>query len=767
MNEISAEEKQELAARIEYIGKFFEKNVGDNLKTYIFGGTKVSRYVKRVSDYVVYMNNIFSLAFIFARGCLRCDNDSDLPIHSRATKQSSLRIINSLRKAYVQYPATSELVQFVLSDIQFEMMQGPNGSELYELFENMSTFHSKDFNLSQYYKVIATWKAAPSRFNMNSNELAGMFWKLLQNMSFLKKYDMVIEEDESYFVEKEALEFGDFGKYSRVPISHLIFFDPDKYLDMYSLYSIERMEEDNEKKIGLRYVSGDGFKTLYFTVGEDGGEMENDEFFIQSDAEDYFYEIVGEEWNFDTDEKSLKKNSDFIDQVHAINYKYIKNLALAISDAISVNRGSKKALYRAFHIRHKDVFDRLPSGEDIESVALDWDGVIVMLLIEASPSSVLETLFRAVPQTFFTIANNLCKRIDNPEMPIYGLNEYELEAKVEETMKTNLIIGESGAFGKIPKVRSDERLKARAEALLIVSSLSSVLAEDSVEKSICAGNIYDNISLLRKMKGDMSPEQRCKYVCIILGETFRHLICFYNGLIEYGEIKGKFNAESCNSCFSEAKIAMYQKQMYTSFMTAAKEAAGRLRGFNSAEYSGVIGLIHEFIALCEKCGSSASSSMEGYKLYSAIGRHDILNVFEFKSYVIGSLNNLPQINESNVDSWITFALEILQYLRSGKLKGTADSPIHAIYPYSATYNRGNENYDGYKTVTFTLNFDMDGDGNETKEYINVLTEFTYSPSNVFYCLPNALRSNRKWWIDPVLINFKKFNEIFEDEEIGE
>jgi hypothetical protein len=98
------------------------------------------------------------------------------------------------------------------------------------------------------------------------------------------------------------------------------------------------------------------------------------------------------------------------------------------------------------------------------------------------------------------------------------------------------------------------------------------------------------------------------------------------------------------------------------------------------------------------------------------------------------------------------------------LKRSVDSPLQAIYPFTATYNRGNENYDGYKTVTFALNINFEDEGEEVKEYINVLTEFTYNLSNVFYCLPNVLRSNRKWWIDPVLINFKKFNEIFVEEE---
>lgn len=764
MNEISVEEKQQLAARIESIGKFFDRNVSDNMKVYILGGTKTQRYVKRVADYVVYINNILSLAFIFAHGCLRCDNDSDDPVNKKASKQSSLRIINSLRKAYVQYPATSELIQFVLSDIQFEMLQGPD-SELYELFENLCSFRSKDFSLTQYYKLIASWRAAPSRFNMNSNTLAGMFQKMLQNMSFLKNYELVCEDGNFSFVEKESMDFGEGGKYSNISANHLIYYDPDLYLDMYSLYSIERMEEDGEKTLGLRYISGDGFKTLSLTVSEEEPEDEEQkETHIDAEAEDYYYEIIGEEWNFDTEEQEAKKNDNFIDQVHAINYKYIKNLALSISDAISVNMGSKKALYKAYHLRHKDVFEKITSPADIENLDLDWDGIIVMLLIESSPTSVLETLFRAVPQTFIAIAKNLCTRIDNPDMPIYGLTEKELLAKVNEVIKTKLILGETGGFGKIPRTRSDDRLYARAASLLIISSISAALEEENVEKAICAGNIYDNISLLKKIKGEEDVEQKCKYVSIILGETFRHLLCFYRGLLEYGDVKGRFDAESCNSCFSEQKIASYQKQMQAAFMDAAREEAEQLKEYNPAEHGDMLALLHRFIALCERCSSSTrSSSIEGHKLYSAIGKHDILNITEFKSFALGCINNLSEVNEKTVDAWISFALDILRYLRTGSLKRNGDSPTNAIYPFTATYNRGNENYDGYKTVTFALNIDLDGDGEEGKEYINVLTEFTYNLSNVFYCLPNILRSNRKWWIDPVLINFKEFNEIFEEE----
>ena len=762
MNEVSAAEKQQLASRIEGIGKFFERNVCDNMKNYIFGGTKVARYVKRVPDYVVYINNILSLAFIFAHGCLRCDNDSEDPVHKRAAKQSSLRIINSLHKAYTQYPVTHELIQFVLSDIQFEMLQGTD-SELYEVFENLCTFRSKEFSLTKYYKVIAKWREGPSRFDMNSNELAGMFQKLLQNMTFLANYELECEDGYFVFKEKEAMQFGDFGKYSMIPAQHLMYYDPDRYLDMYSLYSIEKIEENGHRALGLRYVAGDGFKMLSFTVSEEEPEdEEKKEFHIDAEPEDYYYEITGEDWSNDAEEQSAKKNGNFIDQVHAINYKYIKNLALAISDAISANMGSKKALYDAYGVRHKDVFDKIPAGADIESLKLDWDGIIVMLLIESSPTSVLETLFRAVPQTFISVARNLCKRIDNPDMPIYGLNEHELVGKVNEIIRTRFILGEAGGFGKIPRSRANQRLYASAASFLIISSISAVEKGDEVEKSICAGNIYDNITLLKKMKVDVDAEQRCKYVCIILSETFRHLICFYRGLLEYGAIKATFDAESCVCCFSEQKIAAYQKQMHGAFMSAAAEEANALKCYNAAEHADMLALMQRFIELCETCGASVSaSSLEGHKLYAALGKHEILNVGEFKSYVLGCIHTLSEINEENVDAWIAFALDILSYLKTGSFKKSSGGPERAIYPFAATYNRGNENYDGYKTVTFTLNLELDSDDSvDKKEYINVLTEFSYNLSGVFYCLPNVLRSNRKWWIDPVLINFKEFNEIF-------
>lgn len=739
------------------IRNFFENDICDNMKLFILGGTNVKRLCQPPS-YMSCINNIFTLAFIFAYGCLKCDINSDEPISENVSSQSSLRIINSLKKAYSQYPVTPELVQFVLTDIQFEMLQDED-SELYEIFKRLSPFSSREFSLMKYFKLIAEWKVSPFRFldgvQGKSLEVSIAFLELLENLSFLKNYNLVRNDDGGFdFVSKDPREN---ENYLIISVNHLIHYYTDvDEPKMYSLFGIEKSEYETGQKLELKYICERLTETISFTVAENA----TGEGMIDRMPEEVFSEISLLPWDDESD-SGEKKTTSLINQVHTINYKYIKNLALAISDTIDSNVGSKTALYEAFS-RHDDgeIFAGLNKSESIETQKFDWDSVIVMLLIEHSPTSVLEVLFMN-EQNFVDIARNLCKRIDNPKMYIRGLNKTKLMQQIDRIIKEKLIYGEASVFGKIPNA-NNKRLRARAMAMLIISSLSAVHEEETVEKSICAGNIYDNMTLLEKMKTTMTPEQRCKYVSIILGETFRHIICFYKGLIKYGEIKSEFDAKSNLSCLSESDIARDQKALHDAFLSKAKEEADSLKDFNASNFDDMLALMHRFIELCEECGSGSSSEKYRRALYSAIGKYELLNTSEFKKYALGHIASFKSIDENNVNEWIAFAFHILEYLRNGTFKLSGDNPSRAIYPYTATCNSGNENYEGFKTVTLTLNYDFDGDAVPEKMEIKVLSEFSYDLSNVFYCLPNVLRTSNSWWIDPVLINFKDFNDIFVD-----
>ncbi len=758
-------DKQQLINKIE---RFFSKSVGKNITKYVLGSSKVSRCVKVIRDYPAYFNNIFSLAFIFAYGCLRYDNDCVYPPKNESfTNQNSVRIVNSLKKAYGQYPVNSDLIQFVLSDIQFEMLQSDD-RKAYEVFGQICNFRDLPCSLSKYYKVISEWKVAPSRFFMDENELLSMFYNLIKNMTFLKKYDLVTDDGGLFmFVDKEAAEYEDFDEpYSIVSVKHLIHHN-DNYMNLFSLYSVEKQETSEGRFLSVTYVTGGGFNSISFVIGENKPEGIEDEFYIEASADDYYYEIFGTDWDY-ISEQERKKNSNFIDQVHAINYKYIKNLALSISDTISTNKGSKAALYSRYHRRYKDIFreieEKLTDDLTIELIKFDWDAIIVMLLIESSPTSVLETLFKSNPQTFVEVAKNLNKRIDSPELPFYGKDSNDLDLMVNDIIKTKLVVGETRGFGIVTKSQSNKVLRARAEALLIVSSLSSIHEQQTVEKTICAGNIYDNIALLNEIKNDPSAEKRIEYTCTVLGETFRHLICFYKGILAYGEKKLSFDAEYSNRFLSDSQISSYQKEMQKAFLEAAKQESEEIKVYSSDECDGIRALIKRFISLCEDCSSSAKNAgVYSSNIFAVLGKYEIINLPEFSAYANLFIAKYDEINSDNIDQWLDFALDILKYLRKGSFKNSDETLFKAVYPFAATYNKGNENYDGCRTVTFTLNFDVDSDDKvDGNDYINVLTEFSYKDTNVFYCLPNVLRSNKRWWIDPLLIGFKEFNDIFEE-----
>ncbi|MBR5523871.1 MAG: hypothetical protein IKU51_01200 [Clostridia bacterium] len=777
----------------EKIKRFFKTNISTNITRYILGSTAL-KWADKVPRYPAYFERIFSLAFIFAYSCLRYDNDND-GFNAKFSSQNALRIVDSLNKAYVQHQVSSELIRFVLSDIQFEMMQS-NDSDAHEVFGRLCDFRKLPCTLARYYKVIADWKDAPSKAEGHEEELQKMFLDLLRHMTFLSRYDLaenaqliqdhetireiplLSEEDGIFsFVEKDAAEYDEWqNPYALIPARHILF-TSDDYPEIHTLYSMEMRTIDDDKELELVYMASDGFTPLHLLVSTNRPEMMEDDdshIYVPMDAGRYYYSIVGKKWK-DPARYAEQQADNAIDHVHAINYTYIKNLALAVSDAISANRGSKSALYNHYHLRYKDIFSEveahLARGEDIERIKINWDSIIVMLLIESSASSVLETLFRANRQIFIAVAKNLVKRIDTSEFGLYGKDEDALDDLVDNIIETKIVMGEIGNTGLPRTTQDQEYLRPRAEAKLIVDELTKMHQKSVTEKKICAGNLYDNIALLKNRK-DADVTERIQCACIVLGETFRHITCFYRGIVgtggpSYGNLKMKFDHQPYSSDNKSSdkeaannKSTIRQEHVYAAFWSAAKAEAAALKEYSSTDYDGIRALLTRFIDLCKECHTDTAMRK---RLFAVLGKHDVLNVNEFKGYVDMFFADHSDITAANIDEWTEFTLDLLHYLRKGSFSNVGDSYFKTVYPLAATYNKGKENRDGHHTFTFTLNFDLDGDDMpDDNAYINVLTEFTYDSTYAFYCLPNVIRSNKRWWIDPLLIGFEEFNNIFKE-----
>ena len=765
-----------------------------NIRRYILGCSddedELRDAISDISQYVQYMKNVMSLSFYFAYACYRCDADSEESIAEQLSKHNAKRIINSLKYTFIKYPVTPDLIQFVLTDIQFELAQG-SGSELKEMCRNLCSSEMSDFSFSPYLIIITEYDKNPSRFKYSQIELARLLKDLLEVMTFLTKYSLVCDGPGSFrFVSKSKGEHhgraGRESKYDDMPVEHIFFMDNEKYIGgIYRLFSLERGEKiaagKKQHTLCLKYLTPGEERSLSFLIPDD--EEETPQHLCEREPAEVFAEITGQN-GYDGNGAALKKNSNKIDLVHTVNYKYTKNLALAISDTISSNAGSKKCIYNHFSQQYPYIFERNPASKKYdqtysddepapyEDESLDWDSIVIMLLIEASPSVVLECLIRNNRQTFYNIAKNLYARFFNSEI-LEVLNQMEkpLRDEVYKIIDENLIVGEAEGFGKLPSKAKHEKLFSKAAAMLIISTLSKLQDTEQDENLIYTGNLHSNLDLLERISKESESEKKIRYSCIILGETLKHLICFYSGLFKYGIKKAEYDMLFYARASSKPEITKQQRELEGEFMSGAKAMLKDVDGYamesgkSTEELMNMsIELMQKFITFCESCTLQNNSLSDRSKnLYYAVGKYEITNIRILKK----QYNQMKGIVEKKPDQydnlWIKTALDTLEFLKTGSFSDTAiDSDLfNAVYPFTAVFNRGKENSDGYKTVNFALNIDIDDDNiSDYHADVNVLSEFSYSRNEVYYCLPNVLRSNSKWWIDPVMINFREFNNIF-------
>ncbi len=762
----------------------FEKEILDeNIKQYIFGAKGYSDdAIRETNAYPNYFNNILSLAFYFVYACYRCDLDNGYGETENLSSHNAKRIKSSLENALVRYPITMDLIQFVLTDIQFELAQGEK-SELKRMFKNLCVSETTSFNFNSYFAIIEEYNKNPSRFQYSKIAITTLFLDLVNNLSFLKDYNLVTEGVSSFrFITRRYADKKEMGiskseseKYDDLPIEHLLFRDDSRYFGgIYRLFSIETGEKivnnnnDKSTTISLRYFTPNNERSLQFSLPREDGD--NADHLDGMRPDEVYEEIVGDELPSGNDSHSSKINGNSIDQVHTVNYKYIKNLALAISDAISSNKGSEESLHRRFWRTYPYIFEHYGSGDDmIPYKDWDWDSIIIMLLIESSPTIVLEHVIRSNKQMFFSITENLYKRIyDVENLAIFNKKADELEEVVHELIDRKFILGESSGFGRLPTKKAYGKLFPRAAAMLILSKLNDWQENDSEENLIYTGNLQNNIILLQKASKEYDVEKCLKYACIVLGETVKHTISFYAGLFAYGKAKAIYDSETKNRSLNKKEIEKHQKRLEGIFLEAAKRKAESLPTSSATDPESALALIDLFIDFCKKCTLSDNVviSDASKNLHAAVGKYEVINIREFERLILRLKKLNGEVEKTIANEWVAVTLDILEYFKTGGLRGVfaSDELFDAIYPFTAVFNKRKENLDGYKTVNFSLNIDVDDDptnGTFEKD-INVLSEFVYDRSEVYYCLPNILRSNRSWWIDPVLISFREFNNIFSE-----
>lgn len=747
----------------------FEALVPDKgIRDYITCGIDEDTLLSEVLDYVPLYQNIINLAFTYAFSCYldlknNSGNGKTLNIEecNKKGNANSQRVIRTMQHIYSRYPLSSELMQFVLADIYYDFIQGEHACLKKYMPDCVSAgdyWCDKNVSLNDYFAFINE-HAESSRVDKDllgnpfTLESASKYLRILIGFfPFLSRTELRYDESAGWYVFVIKNYAGKLFRGGVVDTFDLVrkFGVREKYFCFLSAIeqNVLRYETPRLNRFIICPMVGVNGEGSYANDGESLKKPFN----IPTDYETIMsYLSVWENNN----EGSKKEQVASIEQLFNINYKYMKNLALSIADVIGKkhNQYVAKGITDIFSARHPHAFMNYTEENR------NWDNIIIILLIEAGPTKVLnEVLFALDDYGDDEILRNIQRRFsgmlsgviadtesgdDFSQMAIDLLGDrYIRDAESEEL------------------VRYNKELVTKAKTQLILSAIASAEQNDSVELEfdrLNTDDIQQRIILLKAAEND-SDSNKCQLVERMLGDMLRRLICFYQGIFKYGKEKIKFDSASRKKLLSPDEIKEFQYNAEKAFFDEAKRVAEALKPIKSPTE-----LLKKFIKLCDDCYRSEVSvaqrlSAESRQLYAVLGKNCIMNKAAFEEII--SVDEIVEICDENAEWWRKMAIQLLEFFSSGaRGNGTTARLYTAISPMVAGYNNHNDSKDGYDTATFALIFganEINGKGME----INMLSEFSYEISKRYYCLPNIVRSNDKWWIDPFVVKCSTFDAIF-------
>ncbi|MBQ9369681.1 MAG: hypothetical protein IJU10_01245 [Clostridia bacterium] len=707
----------------------------ENLRLYIFGENDDDVLNKKSlwkgNNYYKYINNVLNLSFMYVYACYRRMIDNIEEIDVSAFSSNAKRVYDILSKLYIGRSVNTELIQFVLIDLYIDLT-GENTLGEY-IPDFMQTGRKIDFH--SYFRKVMEWQKT-SRLENDLDEMQGMFMKLLPCLSYLRNVSLDGENDDFIFRVKGWKDESKF--YCNRTIIKVNMGRRQRF------YFLESLTVTNTKLM-LSYNTIDGSGCINYYIAEDEPEVlelgDDNSISINRNCGDVFCEITGQRM----EGEDSPEQKGFIEDIHTINYRYIKNLALSISDSMSDD--DKRNLFNRFYGTYPSSFaSTAPAGAEFSVDHYNWDNVSIILLIEASPTKVLYELLYFNPQIMRPLLKELGLRFHG-SLSVCKLTPKELDAKVQEYYLNNKLTGfiqrEENNIGAFSEKRNAE-IKAR----LIVDSLNSYsVADKPTRHGVSLWSIDEIILSIEKIQQNSDKDLQLKMLTEVMGGVFRRLICFYRGIFAYAAVMDNFDVTAFSRALNEDEIKAFQDQAIKAFHDEAKVWADKLKKTPVPS--------DEFIKLCEDCAFNSGSVRDETKyMRSVIGKSEIIIGVDLKK-LLGAGFDWTEKNKQNIDKLIANSMRFLQYIKNGGFK--THNVVDAVYPSCAVYISHFSNRDGYRTMTFLLT----GEGGHEDKEIKILTDFKYRMGEAYYCLPNVARSNKNWWIEPFIVNCRDFDELFD------
>lgn len=446
-------------------------------------------------------------------------------------------------------------------------------------------------------------------------------------------------------------------------------------------------------------------------------------------------------------DSSHKTSRLFFEDFYSINYKYIRNLSLAVVDVIKNNKSFLKKLFDDYKDdeRFARLFGQMSSEPEINLYSVPWDIIIAILLISDGAAKLLQTVLKYNDSCFEKLIGNLQlrfgkSRFDQDEARSRAEAEF---AAVSESIRSSYGLSEKEA----------DSLRREIRARTIVSLITSTEAVDETKGfplSIRAR--IEQLKDIGEPHNTASNESKVKTAKLIVNQTLSTLVLFYRGFLEYAQIKLDFESDSAFRVLDDTDIAGYHASAQRAF-DATREKLAATEPFNCASSIGdsFVKIMAELKKLCDDCAIGAKY----YPIVKAcLGRDQLLDYdfLEEKLYCIEAIPPCPDNAATNAFlEDVIFAFRYLQTGEKTKAKqANVDLSLKAIFPYVATYQYTKHTGDGYRINCFSI---IDHKGFDTN--VQVLSEFDFILNEKYYCLPNRRRSSEQLnlWIEPTLIYY--------------
>lgn len=758
--------------RQECIEKITKLLPDENVRNSIFMGDELEEdFLTSTSTILKYYSTILNVVFMFIYSRYKKWKKVDNHCDENNLSNNFIRVFDELEEIYNDSSLTFDIIENLLVDVQLDIEM--NGLITSELKLNGLIRTNNAFSK---YAYVAKKARRSSRLNeqVTINERYDELIDLISTFPFFRflkysfdnveKTQIVDYPDKipTQKLKKVTFVYDDGFSSDNISLvdTSLVFI---MYNDIY--YVLERVEQfvefDNEQNPNNQILQliywqlGSYHQTFNIYISSNDTSCDNyypDSLLISFNGayEYYGYSINGNFINDKNDEKEEFRIKNF----YNINYKYIKNLALSISDVLKED--AKRILVNLYGNKHH--FERAQTGvvliDGNRRLPYTWSEIISVLMIEEGATNILANLLKNNHDILDKLLSNLEFRFGKDLF-----NKIEVEKNIFLAKNNYSHQNQNKTIYNIQeKTDSESQYQQLAEieaAKIIVAVSKAVNGNELKEYQVCFPiSIRSKKRLLEEINAsNLDLEIKYDLLCQLVSETIKTLHKFYLGFFKYSVHKKEFDNESYYRSLKSEEIENYQDIANQSFRKGVKEANAIYKNVLDTDTKKVITIFKEF---CNNVEFNTNNNNYQQYLKDYLGKVKIIDI-----QVLEKLENCfdVEIDEDNYDDVVHVIVSIFKYLKDSKFE-RVNTRLGVIFPYVATCEYTDITRDGNQIYHFSI---LSSKGKE--KTIRVLSEFSYNLSEKYYFLPNKLSSDERLnlWIEPVIISYNNFELDDEDE----